>query len=121
MSRLKVKKNSIQHRVSSILLFCCLLCSCGIETPQTELQLKVDDAKLIEILTEIHLVESAYRMSEIKRDTFLKYSAEEMYEVIYEKNQITKSDFIETMEYYTFYPEKFKKIYEQVEQKIEKL
>ena len=95
--------------------------SCTMPNPEAEVQAQIAEPEFVEILTEIHIIEATYRMSEIKRDSFLQYSAEEMFQIVYEKHNTTRAHFLQTLDYYSFYPEKLQGIYKQVEEKIAKL
>ena len=96
--------------------------ACGIQQPEpVNIESSISETQLVDVLVDVHLVETAYRMSEIKRDSSLEYSAKGMYQIIYEKHGINRDELLESLEYYTYYPEKLKGIYKQVEEKIESL
>lgn len=100
---------------------CCLFFACGLEAPETEMAPNIQESQFVDLLVDVHLLEAALRMSEIKRTNSIKYPGNDLYQKIYEKHGIKREDFLQTVEYYTFYPEKLKEIYKEVGEKIEKL
>lgn len=104
----------------SIGLIFCLCTSCAEEEVIIP-PAPIKETKAISLLIEIHLAEAAAKSNKIKKDTAitLKYSIEEMYAFIFEKQNVTQDSYEALIDYYSKYPEVYEKVSKQVLEEIE--
>lgn len=100
----------IRHLI--IIIFGILIFSC-----ESEIQPPIADEKLIEILADVHLSESAAQSLPMKQkdSTMAKY-----YEQVMEIHEVSRADFDSTMVLLKLKPAKMAKVYEKVLEQIDK-
>lgn len=74
--------------------------------------------KIAQVITDIHIAEAESTLNAISDSTF-KRSV--YFEEIFEKHQITKQQYEESLAFYISHPEVFNKIYEQVLSDLSKM
>ena len=73
----------------------------------------IEKDKLVEILTDIHLAD-AYLESRSLTDLKIAKDSASYYTFLYKKHNISRGQFVETMNYYSEYPAELEGVYEQV-------
>lgn len=71
----------------------------------------IGQEKMVEIMTDIHLVEGARSGTMFLGDT---NALPDYYARIYQKHNVTEAEFKTSFEWYATYPEEMKKVYEEV-------
>jgi|ERR1039458_9699160 hypothetical protein len=69
--------------------------------------------KMVEVLTDIHLAESAITLKFTNKDTS-KLQAKVFYDFVYKAHKTTKEQFSKSYDFYVAHPELLNKIYDDV-------
>ena len=98
--------------LSTLLLLLFLLVSCTSEDKTAPADL-ISQEKMVLLLSDLHLAESAVSSKEFNKDTSL-FLFRELEKQIYKKHGVTKGDFTKSYAWYTENIEEYKAMYTQV-------
>ena len=102
-----------------LLIGVCLLFSCS----KNEKNVKEDvilKTTFESILKDIHLAESLFEMNKNKNPEMAKIKLNNAYLEIYQKNQISKKEFDQSLDYYCENPKILEKIYNNILEQLKK-
>jgi hypothetical protein len=80
----------------------------------------IGDAKMVDLLTEIHLVEGSVTPMLLQSDSATQYVMNN-YNFLFKKYNTDQDKFKETMHYYVQHPKELDKVYEQVIENLSKM
>lgn len=110
---LKMKQLS-KTAVFFLLLVCVAISSCN-DKPQNVLSQK----KLVNVITDLHLMDVAFNEKKI---SILEYQKREAYkQSVFEKHKITSSDFDSSLVWYSNHPEKLELVYNEVVERLQEM
>ena len=94
--------NSKFFKVASIVL---ALTSCGNEPP-------ISESKAVELIIKMHEADAIMFVTGYN-DATLKGDSASYYNYIFKETGVTKAEFLETIDWYTQHPERYKVLYER--------
>ena len=95
------------------LIICCFLLACS--NPKEDIPEGVlPEKELVSILKEVHLAEANFELLKKNEKELAQNTLLSSYQEIYNKYNIDKNEFQQTLEYYSNYPEKLEGIYSKV-------
>ena len=112
-------------RILPVVLFCLFLfCSCGGDKPrmlEEQVDLPADslisEPLMIQLMADVHVLEAGIQV-ERNHGIDPKGRAEQLYEGLFRKYRITRSQFEKNLAWYRSDPDNFAKFYEKVEQEL---
>jgi hypothetical protein len=110
-----VNKSTALNDIKLIIIACVLtIVSCTQESPLDVKPVNlISEEKMVDILIDVHLTESALSLKNFNRDSSMRLYAYYK-EDIYQDHKITESQFRESFDYYARHAKKFDAIYAAV-------
>ena len=102
-----------------LLIAACLLFSCSNNNKNVSEDIIVKTT-FESILKDIHLAESLFEMNKNKNPEMAKIKLNNAYLEIYQKNQISKKEFDQSLDYYCENPKILEKIYNNILEQLKK-
>lgn len=100
------------NRITLVICFISvLLLACKEEKERPDVVLPED--KMVEVMTEFQIAEAIVRLGYHRTPDSLIYN-DSIYEAVFDKLEITKSQFDTSYNYYSMNPKEFEEIYKQV-------
>ncbi len=101
-------------------MFVAMLVGCVDHTPPPPPENAMEEKKFVEVMVDVHLVEAAINQKFIKVNDSTK-SSYRYYKHLFEKHEITRTDFDSTFNYYMRYPKLMGAVYTQVHDSLKAL
>ncbi len=106
-------------KIRFLILSIILLASCS-QNKNIDDQL-ISEKKMIGVLLDVQISETYIQNSRTIKDKNKNINPEDHYKYIFDKHQITKEQFDESIRFYQQDLEKFKSLYDSVEKRLQKI
>ena len=113
-----MKKNAfIEYMKNTLFIFFLLFIGCSHKNNNSVPKDIIAHDKMVNVLVDFYLVESANNLSKMQGDT-AKPGYADLFETIFKKYSITKADYEKSMKYYTENTKQLDNIYDEVLAKL---